>query len=573
MDLNSIMRNIYGENAPQNFDSVSLSGGKINHRRSRVKFLDESDGNQPSPSSIDVEQTFMAGADYSYKANKIFSEFGDVMGFSGGDKGDDKVYPSAEYVPDDGLKKFINEFYLHYLISNIHKNTILIVPSDSTLKSMIDNFKSKLKSENIDPCSPDASRYAAKNELPFKNYIFDVYGKNSPNNEGMPYQVPPDFPQNGTKETLRRTNRLSNVYFFQFESKSSIKVANNEKMSGASTLKFIGKADHECFILKGDIPSAVESKSDNVITMTGGNKKQGLRSYFMSLVRKYDDLDVAAYNFIGSFKDAKKISKYYSGDYIHSAFSILADDANEGLSFEYDPSDETISDFHSELIDNYSPVKSLIKMNKVCEVLPRILKNTKMSKNGLEASKTFVSTLHKMYNTTSAPPFMMKADIATAICKRDNSVQAVRNAFQIMDAVDTLDSGVSDDNSGFGDSYLNSSINLGEKSISSPLVNTIYNAISSSPFIGSLAREYTPIPLYSSSRRRSSSKRLSAFEDGEHLTVNDSDSFQFSILNDGESNGTSTPSETPTSSEMPAETSTSASNLSEGGDIDIKSFF
>ena len=560
MDLNNIMRNIYGENAPQNFDSISLSGGKIERRRSNIKYLDDS--NDP------INDPTTDNAEYSYKASKIYSEYGDFMTLSGGAANSNgKVYPSAEYVPDESLKKFINEFYLHYLISNIHKNTILIVPSDSTLKSMIDDFKAKLKSEKIDECSPDASRYAAKNDLPFKNYIFDVYGKDSPNNEGAPYQIPSEFPATGSKETFRRTNRLSNVYFFKFESESNIKVANNEKMSNASSLKFIAKADYDCFILKGDIPPAVEGKSSNVITLSGGSKKHVLRSHFMSLVRKYDDLDEAAYNFIGSFKDANKIANYYSGDYIHSAFSILADEGNtDGFAFDEDVDEDDVADFHSQLIDNYSPHKSQIKMNKVCDVLPRILKNTKMAKSGLEASKSFISTLHKMYGTTSAPSYMMKADIATALCKRNGGVQGVRNAFQIMDEVDNIDS-----NAMSNDSYLNSSIELGEKSISSPLVNTIYNAISSSPFIGSMAREYTPMPLYSSRRRggrggKKASAPLGAFEDDKMLSSNDAHTVQFSILNDADDVGVSGNAGTSGTS---GEGGEGSSNV----DIDIKSFF
>ena len=329
MDLNSIMSNIYGENAPQNFDSLSINGGKINYKRSKIKYLDE------DTSTYNEDTSTYNEADYSFKANKIFSALGNLFSISGG-ASKSTIYPSAEYVEDSGLKTFIKEFFLHYLVSNIHKNTILIVPSDSTLKKMVEDFKSKLKSENIEEYSPEASRYAAKTELPFKNYIFDVYGKESPDNDGFPYQVSPEFPSSGMSDILRRTNRLSKVYFFKFESESEIKIATNEKMSSASTLKFLAKADHDCFILKGDVPALPEGKSTNVVTATlsGGSKTNYLRNYFLSLVRKYNnDLDMASYDFIGAVgaagddvqSEAKKLSKYYSGDYLHTAFSILSD--------------------------------------------------------------------------------------------------------------------------------------------------------------------------------------------------------------------------------------------------------
>jgi len=565
MDLNNIMRNIYGENASQNFDSLSLCGGKITYRRSNIKYLDEITTN---PEVNDMN------AEYSYKAGKIFSEFGDLISLSGGTKDDAKsndsptdVVGNPMLIDDAELQKFIKTFQLHYFCTTANKNGILVVPSKSTLDSMIKEYEEKLKEANIDNIlSPAASKFASKSSLPFKNYLFDVYSSSLNTETPDNYHVPGDFPNTKPAGVLVRTNRLSNVYYFQFESKTSIKVATNENMKNASSLTLIGKSVNDVFVLKGDIPSAsgaTNTKGANVITLSGGNKSSNLRQYFMKLVRKYNNIDTAAYNFIGSFKDVSKISKYYSGDYVHAAFSIIADEKNaESFNIDANPDTEDVSETHSQLIDSYSPVKSQIKMNKVCDVLPRIFKNAKMAKNGLEASKTFVSTLHKMYNTTSAPPFMMKADIATAICKNSEGVQSVRNAFQIMDEMDALDSDHSNDNS-----YLNSTIKLSEKSTTSPLVNIIYNAISSSPFIGSLAREYTPMPL--SVSRRSSIKPLSSFEDDKQLVHDNSDTFQFSILNED----STTPSiGSPTDSTTDS-TSLGSSPSQDNNDIDIKSFF
>lgn len=562
MDLNSIMSNIYGENAPQNFDSLSLSGGKINYKRSKIKYLDE-DTSTYDNGRYDEDTSTNDEADYSFKANKIFSTVGNLFSISGG-AAKSTIYPSAEYVEDAGLKTFIKEFFLHYLVSNIHKNTILIVPSDSTLKKMVDDFKSKLKSENIDEYSPEASRYAAKTELPFKNYIFDVYGKESPDNDGFPYQVSPEFPSSGMSDILRRTNRLSKVYFFKFESESEIKIATNEKMSGASKLKFLAKADHECFILKGDVPAAPEGKSANIVTATlsGGSKNNYLRNYFLSLVRKYNnDLDMASYDFIGAVgaagkdlqSEAKKLSKYYSGDYLHTAFSILSD--NQEFDVNENADENEIADMHSAIIDNYTPKKSIIKMNKVNDVLPRIFKNCKSSKSGFQASKMFISTIKKMYESISAPPFMMKADIATAMCKQSNNLQTVRNALHVVDAIrETEDNPGPFDGPEDTTSYFNSSIKIGDKSVISPLVSTVYGAIASSPFIGSIAREYTPMLLSIPKRSRGSFKPKASFEEEKNLE-NEEGALQFSILNDESS---------PTSEKH---------ELEAGEDFDIKSFF
>lgn len=537
MDLNSIMSNIYGENAPQNFDSLSLSGGKINYKRSKIKYLDESIQSDNNDTTNSIE------ADYSFKANKIFPTLGNLFSISGGAT-KSTIYPSAEYVEDSGLKTFIKEFFLHYLVSNIHKNTILIVPSDSTLKKMVDDFKSKLKSENIEEYSPDASRYAAKTELPFKNYIFDVYGKETPDNDGFPYQVSSEFPSTGMTDVLRRTNRLSKVYFFKFVSESEIKVATNEKMSGASSLKFLAKADHDCFILKGDVPAVSEGKSSNIVTATlsGGNKSNYLRNYFLSLVSKYNnDLDMASYDFIGVIgaagddiqNEAKKLSKYYSGDYLHTAFSILSD--NQEFDINKDADENDINDVHSAIIDNYTPKKSLIKMNKVYDVLPRIYKNCKSAKSGLQASKIFISTIKKMYETISAPPYMIQADIATAMCKQNNSLQNVRNALHIIDEIKRIDDNPSAFDGPDNNSYFNSSIKMSDKTVISPLVSTVYGAISSSPFIGSVAREYTPMLLSTPKRSHKSFKPKASFEEDKNINQDDEGTLQFSILNDDDS--------------------------------------
>ena len=427
---------------------------------------------------------------------------------------------------------------------------------------MVDDFKSKLKSENIEEYSPEASRYAAKTELPFKNYIFDVYGKESPDNDGFPYQVSPEFPSSGMSDILRRTNRLSKVYFFKFASEPEIKIATNEKMSSASTLKFLAKADHDCFILKGDVPALPEGKSANVVTATlsGGSKNSYLRNYFLSLVRKYNnDLDMASYDFIGAVgaagddvqSEAKKLSKYYSGDYLHTAFSILSDNQEFNINENADEND--IADVHSEIIDNYTPKKSMIKMNKVNDVLPRIFKNCKSSKSGFQASKMFISTIKKMYETISAPPFMMKADIATAMCKQSNNLQTVRNALHVIDEINNIEDNPSAFDGPDNNSYFNSSIKIGDKSVISPLVSTVYGAIASSPFIGSVAREYTPMLLSIPKRSRRSFKPKASFEEEKNIDQ-DEGTLQFSILNDESS-------------------PTSGKDEDSIGDIDIKSFF
>ena len=582
MDLNNIMSNIYGENAPQNFDSITLSGGRVIHKQSRVKYVDAGDEQTNS-----TDSSVLSPSEYSYRANKIYPElnnlFSSLSGGSAKPDIDDTVYATARYVQNrkEDIETFIKEFYLDYLISRSNSNTVLVIPTKTTLKKMIDEFKEKLEKEKIKPYTFEAAKYASKNELPFKNYIFDVFGSKEPmTSDNDDYHVPSGFPEKTTDKILKRTNRLIKQYYFNFNSSEKVKVSANEKMTGSVSLDFLGKATREMFVLSGDLPPSAEGKKSNIITasMSGGNKRNYLRNYFMSLVSKYNnDFDYAAYHFIGAVgaacKNPSKLAKYYSGDYLHSAFSILSDtesfDVDEGVS------SEDVADVHSEIIDSYMPKKSIIKMNKVNDVLPRILRNCKSCKTGLQASKTFISTLNQMYKTINAPPFMMKADIATALCKQGGDVQTIRNAFNLMDEITDLegDKSTSETNSmsgGYnmnrGSSYFNSSIMLSSRSITSPLVSTVYGAISSSPFIGSIAREYTPM-LLSARSRRSGFKQNKAFEDDKQLDNEKEESLQFSILND-ESNEVA--NDENTNNEMNG--GDSDEDIKDN-DIDIKSFF
>lgn len=572
MDLNSIMSNIYGENAPQSFDSLHLSGGNIVRRVAKIKYLD--DDTKSTTTDNDDVSSYIAAA-YSYRANKISPIINNAFSISGGAK-QTKIYSSAEYIEDEGLKAFIKEFDLHHKVVNTKRNTIFVIPSKTTLQKMIDEFKDKLKKEGIEEYTQEASLYSSKTDLPYKNYIFNVYGKNGENNDTN-YHVPAGFPDTGEYETiLIRTNLLSNIYYFKFISESEIRVSANENMTKYSTLKFIAKAANECFILKGDLPPASDKKASNVVTATlsGGNKKNYLKNYFLSLVQKNEeDIDSAAYKFIGAIgaaeddiqETAKKLSKYYSGDYLHTAFSILAD--NQEFDVNENVKDKTVDKVHSAIIDYYKPKKSVVKMNKVNEVLPMIYRNCKSSPSGKEASKMFVSTLKKMYNTISSPSYMMRADIATALCKQNSNYQSVRNALNVIDEVKKIeDNPTAFDGPENNSSYFNSSIRLNNRSVISPLVSTIYGAISSSPFIGSIAKEYTPL-LMTKSKSHKEFKPKKAFEDDKNVDDND-DVLRFSILNDEDTNK----EKTKENDEERTKEKTKE-DVDSVADIDIKSFF
>lgn len=506
MDLNAIMSNIYGDGSSQNFDSLGFSGGNIKQHRASIKYLDDTTADVPQSNETDL------AINQSYKASKLFNTFPDIT-LTGGAAKEDHIYPSAEYIDNADLQKFIKEFFLHYLVVNAHKNMILIVPPANILSKMISDFKAALKKEGIEECSPQASQYAAKADLPFKNYIFDVYGRSSMNNDGYVYQVP--FPDKTGKEIYRRTNRASKQYFFRFEGANKIEIADNDKLNNSNSLKFLGKCDRAVLVLQGEVPASSGGKSKVVsASMAGGalNKRNVLRSCFLKCVRNNNSLDEGAYEFIARVakaSSASKVAKYYSGDFAHCAFSILAANEQEQDNFDFDQSDEVqLEQQHSAIIDNYRPVKNIVKMDKVQMVMPKILRDaTNHVSNGTTANRVFITNLRKMYGAINAPKHMLPADVATALTKNNDSYDSVRNALSIMTAVEEDPSnGENQQQSLSGGSVYSTSFKSGS-SIETPLIRSVYSALSSSPFIGTIAREYTPLLLQSSPLRRS------AFED------------------------------------------------------------
>lgn len=552
MNLSQIMDNIYGESSSQNFDNISLTGGKRTYRSARIRYVDEPEESTSSkPSTYTGDPTSSTYPDLAFKASKIYNIMGGFSITGGAAKSNTTIYPSAEYVDDNDLKLFIKEFFLHYLVSNSHKNSIYVIPPSDVLKKMISDFKSTLKNEGINEYSPEASRYAGKTDLPFKNYIFDVYGRDSPNNEGYDYQVSSDFPDKGMESVLRRTNRLSKPYYFKFSSPDNIKVSTNDKMSNSKSLKFIAKCDNDCFILKGELPASDKGKGSNVVTahLSGGAKRNSLRSFYKSLIRKYNDIDQASYDFISSValaeaentgdvkQAAKHVANMYSGDFIHSAFSILAD-ADQFTSpdgTEYNAED--IQDMQEEIVNEYTPKSMSINLDQAKRAIKNAYNKSKGARNGYEASKLMVNDIKKMYG--KYPLSMFKADLATAIVKRNSSEDSIDYTFRLMDSIDkvvdtenngSMTGGNSDPDS---DDILNTQPTISE-GVSSNLTNAIYSAFSVSPFIGVNARGFTPI-LMNRKRRQIMKKKLSknAFEDKEDIK-DTNEPFEFQLIENNE---------------------------------------
>lgn len=517
MDLNTIMSNIYGENASQSFDNISISGGHIERRLARVKYLDQ-----------DVQESNNNVTNNSYKSPNQYHTLNIHMNMTGGAEGDFEELVSIFAIKDKRVNDFIEAFQLHRTVLRQNPYAIIVIPTKDKLKQMSDEVNAALKEKGLTLGTTEAANFMATHDFTYKNYVIDIFvGKD---NDGRPYRMDNDFPKKGSNAVLKRTTRANTVYYFVFKSADDITVATSDDMKNALKLKLLAKVRNNNYVLYGDLPPNDGRTKSNImtVTMSGGNKDNQLRKYFLSLVSHYNDVDKAAYHFIGAIaaggeSNAKKLAQYYSGDYIHTAFSIIAD--NKPFSINKNVSNNKLNKMHSMIINNYTPVKSIIKMDKVNVVLPAIYKNAKSSKTGLQASKTFISNIKKIYNSINAPKYMMFADIATSLCRYNNNAEAVNNAYQLMDEIENL-SETNTEKNDFKTNYLNSTVKLSDKAVISPLMDIVYTAISSSPFIGFVAKEYTPMLMAPINKVNRKAHQRKAFEDSYNIFNDKNVSFE-----------------------------------------------
>ena len=357
MNLSRIMTNIYGTSSSQSFDNVVLGGSKnASLNKQRLRYLDT----EPTPeiSAEYATNAYRMSKLYNYANKNSYSISNKLSGgystLSGGAQ-EVPIVDSPMYVKDADLEDFIKHFYLYYHFSNLKRNTIIVVPDHDELAKLKKELDTKLSGANIKGGSLEASKFASKESLGFKRYIFDIYGSNVKDKD--PYRVDSAFPQSAQADTLRRTNRLSEVLYFKFNGANDILVSTSSKLEKPTKLKLLAKCARDCFILKGSLPSqkAATSKSA-VYTVSGGNlqdnetnefgfeydakrrkrKTHRLAKRFLNYVDKYNDIEKAAYKFVGSVglsavekgeepqNVANRLAKLYSGDFLHSAMSILA---------------------------------------------------------------------------------------------------------------------------------------------------------------------------------------------------------------------------------------------------------
>lgn len=557
MNLNRIMSNIYGVDSSQNFDNVML-GGNVLYAQPRFRYLDEVEEKQSSTSYIQSYQ-YNKLSDISNSYTKslngkgLFSYgFSGGKSFLGGAAKEEIVYDSPMYVKDSTLTDFIKSFYLYYhFTAGLKRNSVIIVPSSSQLEKLKKEFNSKLSGASIKPDTVEASKFAQKEALPYKHFIFDVYGSNE--NNKMPYRVDSNFPSTASSETLCRTNRLFEVYYFKFNGPKEILVSTSEKMDGACKLSLLAKCNNECFILEGDFPlskalskSSIytvssevdEFKEDDGIDITiseaalsGGKKhrkKHHSKNLFLKLFNANQDADQAAYNLIGTLglfaiekgesadEVANKLSNYYSGDFVHCAMSLIAKELAGEPVVEINNSipkysKHDIAKMHKYIINAYSPKKINIDMNKLKDITKQIYSKSKSLKSYSDKCKSMLNNIKKLYGSRENSVF--EADIATALVKENNSYEGVKYAINIMQNMNDI----------FKDAPEYDSEIQKQSTF-----NAVYSVFSTTPFIGIHSKGFVPM-LMNHSKHSVFSKKVSKSAFDDNLANEENHVFDFKL--------------------------------------------
>jgi len=408
----------------------------------------------------------------------------------GGSEYEDCAYP--EYIENSDFQKFIHAFYLIKRVCHSYASSIYVIPESKTLDAMIKEFKDKLKNEGIKEGSAEAFQYATINDLPFKKCIFTVFADADSNHYKLDKTAPyKDF------GTVKRTNLLSEQYFFKYKDDNTILICPDEKTNtGATTAKLIAKCLTGIYVFQGDLPKSKLSYTKKIKTnnaaFVGGSLKanslikfNNLKSYLM----KYGEQ--GAERFISSCVKAnqsniKNYAKLFSGDLLHAAFRLcFNDNISENIS---EANITETRDFTKKLIKMYKPSEKAVDTAKFTNIFKNIyVKNVAQSLTPKEASKDYVNELMKVYNKVGKD--MLYADIATNLYRSDNynELQDIYNLVENMDSVNEGKFG--DTSSAVHFEFSDSSTNVFK---TSKLCNYINQALMIAPLVGINAKSYYP---------------------------------------------------------------------------------
>lgn len=430
------------------------------------------------------------------------------------------AYP--EYIKYKDFHDFMMSFYLIRKISHTPSAGVYIIPPRKELDNLIADFHKKLNKEKIDIGSEDAFKYAATNNLPYKRYIFTVFG-----GDNAHYKLDKE-PAYKNFETVKRINLASEVMYFKYVSDEEIKICNTSECTKGTTAKLIAKCNNGIYVFQGSIPDAVETKTKNSAKFIGAKRKKPKKK----TVRKLEDDDEFEFGFdeekhdgtmsggaldnennelkkqllfnnvkneeqamdfvssmaladyeVNGDESIKKYAKFISGDPIHSAFRIAFNKNCDVVPDEAYNADD-LNEMCNRLVQEYKPSNKEFDRSKYSNMFKSVYKNiTKQNLDPIQSTKAYKQAIISKFSKIGID--MLKADVATSLFR---SGQSITSAYKYADLIDSeVETG--DSNT----SHLEYSGTDGSVSHTSKFNYIINRALLTAPLIGLNARTYVPI--------------------------------------------------------------------------------
>lgn len=405
----------------------------------------------------------------------------------GGATYEETAYP--EYITNADFQLFIKSFYLIKRICHSYAASVYVIPPSSELKSMISDFEKTLKDNKITPGSVEAIQYATMNDLPFKKCIFSVFA----DADSAHYKLDKEAPY---KEfgTVKRTNLLSEQYYFKYVNETEIKICPEEKSdSGSTTVKLIAKCINGIYVFQGSIPKAKQTYEKKIKnSLIGGSLKADSLikfNHFKNYLNKYGEQ--GAERFIAGCVKAnqaniKNYAKLFSGDLLHSAFRMCFN-SSIPESFE-DVNAKEARTITKQLIKMFKPIDNVPDTMKFMNMFKGIYaKTVAMNMTPKESSKEYINQLNKVYSKIGKD--MLYADIATNIY-RSHNYDSLQDIYNLVENTESVDKDL------YGDSSASVHLEFSDSSTNvfktSKLCNYVNQALLIAPLVGVNAKSYYP---------------------------------------------------------------------------------
>lgn len=458
LTIEELGKSIYGVEATQ------MLGGAVSKKKATAK----KKATKKVDSKIASKRVIAKGAASKRKANKKKGGAGDDYQLVG--------YP--EYCDHPDFKKFMHEFYLYKVLTHTKAAAVYVIPPKKELDEMIVRFNNELKKQGYEPFSEQAIKWSATTNCEFKRCIFDLFADAEPMKYRLAKTSAPAYTDFGIRI---RTNRLKEQMYFKYIDESTVFVSPNEDCKTGETIKLIAKSTASAaLIFQGNLPKATKIYSQ---TIKGGDGSEEDVETILKHKKKFLE-KVGPEKFVYTMAHYNDVIKDFSGDIVHSAFSIL-----------YDPKMNVVPNVSLKKQELEKSARKLVNKMKLLNSKTNYSEQQKLLKlqyyksNGsspLDASSKYVQSLKKYY-AKAGGDVMLKADIATNMWRNEFNGD-YDGIYKVVEAIDSLDKNDLAQTTRFDFEEET------EKEFTTSKLNSIIdNYLCAFPFVGLNARNYVPM--------------------------------------------------------------------------------